>query len=123
MGMGTKNDKNKKTSFFERHFRWILILCILIVPIITTIYRQYKLSHNIDYKKAVITRKYIQKRVNKRWYQMEYTYIFHNKDYSSSETISEKTYNNVKIGDTITIIVNIDNPKISRWSEQNMALK
>ena len=54
---------------------------------------------------------------------MDYIYSFQKKNYSSSETISEKTFNNINIGDTISIIINVSNPKISRWSEQNIFLK
>lgn len=54
---------------------------------------------------------------------MDYIYTFKKKNYSSSETISEKTYNNIKVGDTIIIIINVSNPNISRWSEQNIFLK
>jgi hypothetical protein len=81
------------------------------------------LTHNIEYVKAVIAKKYILKRINRGWHQMDYIYTFKKKNYSSSETISEKTYNNIKVGDTIIIIINVSNPNISRWSEQNIFLK
>ena len=54
---------------------------------------------------------------------MDYLYTIQKKNYSSTVTISEKTYNNIKVGDTINIIINVSNPKISRWSEQNIFLK
>lgn len=81
------------------------------------------LTHKIETGKAVITKKYILKRINRGWYQMDYLYTIQKKNYSSTETISEKTYNNIKVGDTINIIINVSNPKISRWSEQNIFLK
>jgi|GEM_PF-6820561 len=115
--------KTKTDSFFSKHFQWILVVCILIVPLITTIYKQYMLTHKIETGKAVITKKYILKRINRGWYKMDYLYTIQNKNYSSTETISEKTYNNIKVGDTINIIINVSNPKISRWSEQNIFLK
>ncbi len=115
--------KTKTDSFFSKHFQWILVVCILIVPLITTIYKQYMLTHKIETGKAVITKKYILKRINRGWYTMDYLYTIQNKNYSSTETISEKTYNNIKVGDTINIIINVSNPKISRWSEQNIFLK
>lgn len=115
--------KTKTDSFFSKHFQWILVVCILIVPLITTIYKQYMLTHKIETGKAVITKKYILKRINRGWYQMDYLYTIQKKNYSSTETISEKTYNNIKVGDTINIIINVSNPKISRWSEQNIFLK
>lgn len=121
--MTKRVNKNKNNSYFSRNFRWIIIVCILIVPIITTIYKQYKLTHNVELGKAVITKKYILKRINRGWYQMDYIYSFQKNNYSSSETISEKTFNNINIGDTISIIINVSNPKISRWSEQNIFLK
>lgn len=115
--------KTKTDSFFSKHFQWILVVCILIVPLITTIYKQYMLTHKIETGKAVITKKYILKRINRGWYKMDYLYTIQKKNYSSTETISEKTYNNIKVGDTINIIINVSNPKISRWSEQNIFLK
>lgn len=115
--------KTKTDLFFSKHFQWILVVCILIVPLITTIYKQYMLTHNIETGKAVITKKYILKRINRGWYKMDYLYTIQKKNYSSTETISEKTYNNIKVGDTINIIINVSNPKISRWSEQNIFLK
>ena len=115
--------KTKTDSFFSKHFQWILVVCILIVPLITTIYKQYMLTHKIETGKAVITKKYILKRINRGWYKMDYLYTIQKKNYSSTETISEKTYNNIKVGDTINIIFNVSNPKISRWSEQNIFLK
>jgi len=115
--------KTKTDSFFSKHFQWILVVCILIVPLITTIYKQYMLNHKIETGKAVITKKYILKRIKRGWYKMDYLYTIQNKNYSSTETISEKTYNNIKVGDTINIIINVSNPKISRWSEQNIFLK
>ena len=115
--------KTKTDSFFSKHYQWILVVCILIVPLITTIYKQYMLTHKIETGKAVITKKYILKRINRGWYQMDYLYTIQKKNYSSTETISEKTYNNIKVGDTINIIINVSNPKISRWSEQNIFLK
>ena len=115
--------KTKTDSFFSKHFQWILVVCILIVPLITTIYKQYMLNHKIETGKAVITKKYILKRIKRGWYKMDYLYTIQKKNYSSTETISEKTYNNIKVGDTINIIINVSNPKISRWSEQNIFLK
>ena len=115
--------KTKTDSFFSKHFQWILVVCILIVPLITTIYKQYMLTHKIETGKAVITKKYILKRINRGWYKMDYLYTIQKKNYSSTVTISEKTYNNIKVGDTINIIINVSNPKISRWSEQNIFLK
>lgn len=115
--------KTKTDSFFSKHFQWILVVCILIVPLITTIYKQYMLNHKIETGKAVITKKYILKRIKRGWYKMDYSYTIQKKNYSSTETISEKTYNNIKVGDTINIIINVSNPKISRWSEQNIFLK
>ena len=75
--------KTKTDSFFSKHFQWILVVCILIVPLVTTIYKQYMLTHEIETGKAVITKKYILKRINRGWYKMDYLYTIQKKNFYS----------------------------------------
>ena len=108
-------------SFFTNHYYYVPLFIILILGTISTIYYQNKLSNNIDVINAVITNKSHSYSKGTRWSKMSYDYIYLNKVYHKTETIPNKLYSKIRIGDTITIIISSNNPKISQW--QGIILK
>ena len=103
------------TSFFTKYYYYVPLFIILILGTISTIYYQNKLSNNIDVINAVITNKSHSYSKGTRWSNMSYDYIYLNKVYHKTETIPNKLYSKIRIGDTITIIISSNNPKISQW--------
>lgn len=105
---------NRLRSFFKRDDCIFIILIIVFLPFLTI--NQFRLNKemrdNSILLKAVVTNMYHHNtgsRYKPTW-QIRFNYELEGQFFSHTNSISEKLYDSINIGDTIEVLVSLKNP-------------
>lgn len=110
-----RSNTNRLRSFFKRDDCIFIILIIVFLPFLTI--NQFRLNKemrdNSILLKAVVTNMYHHNtgsRYSPTW-RIRFEYEFEGKVLSKINSVDEKLYNSINIGDTIDVLVSQKNPK------------
>ena len=106
---------NKLRSFFKRDDCIFIILIVSLLPFLTINHFRIKkeMHDNSVLLKAEVVDMYHHNtglRYKPTW-RIRFEYEFQGQFFSSTNSVSEKLYDSINIGDTIDVLVSVKNPK------------
>ena len=110
-----RSNTNRLRSFFKRDDCIFIILIVVFLPFLTIHFFHLKneMRDNSVLLKAKVVNMYYHNtglRYNPTW-QIRFEYEFEGQFFSHTNSVSEKLYDSINVGDTIDVLVSVKNPK------------